>query len=214
MKTKEQLEVKIARSKARVESRNERKYKAMLLQDIPMLLPKDERDEREESGKRPILRKNWKEIEICRLTEARNNTPKDVKPKDFHCDELKARRKDRRERLKKIKQAEDNSCLPQAIYYKKGSNCSKRKTDARIRFEMRIMLLRGKDAARAARRQSREDKAKYEASLVAFKETYIRTYKVQEINILDDMHYHKKNRKAGRKSTAKVYSTTKDKLAA
>lgn len=43
-----------------------------------------------------------------------------------------------------------------------------------------IIVLSHKLANKIARNQSKEDKAKYKASLVAFKETYVRTYKVPE----------------------------------
>lgn len=85
--------------------------------------------------------------------------------------------------------------------------------EAQTKWDM--MILHMKEAVRSAKKQSVEDKAKYKASLVAFKEAHVRTNKVQENNILDAKPRHKKNRKAGRKSTAKVYSMRKKaKLAA
>lgn len=79
-----------------------------------------------------------------------------------------------------------------------------------------MMIIHMKQAEIASAKQSKEDKAKYKASLVAFKETYVRTYKVQENNILDanKQHSRKRNRGFARKSTAKIYQMKKAKLAA
>lgn len=78
-----------------------------------------------------------------------------------------------------------------------------------------IIVLSHKLANKIARNQSKEDKAKYRASLVAFKETYVRTYKVQENYMLDadKKHSKKKNRGFARKSTAKIYKMKKVMLA-
>lgn len=87
-------------------------------------------------------------------------------------------------------------------------------TTAQAKFNM--MIIHMKQAEIASAKQSKEDKAKYKASLVAFKETYVRTYKVQENNILDanKQHSRKRNRGFARKSTAKIYQMKKAKLAA
>lgn len=79
-----------------------------------------------------------------------------------------------------------------------------------------MMIIHMKRAEIASAKQSKEDKAKHKASLVAFKETYVRTYKVQENNILDanKQHSRKRNRGFARKSTAKIYQMKKAKLAA
>lgn len=87
-------------------------------------------------------------------------------------------------------------------------------TTAQAKFNM--MIIHMKRAEIASAKQSKEDKAKHKASLVAFKETYVRTYKVQENNILDanKQHSRKRNRGFARKSTAKIYRMKKAKLAA
>lgn len=59
----------------------------------------------------------------------------------------------------------------------------------------------------------KEDKAKHKASLVAFKETYKRTYNTEPVDHTN-CHRQKKNRGFARKSTAKIYQMKKVKLAA
>jgi len=85
-----------------------------------------------------------------------------------------------------------------------------------VKRKKHIIVLSHKLANKIARNQSKEDKAKYKASLVAFKETYVCTYKVQENYMLDadKKHSRKKNRGFARKSTAKIYQMKKAKLAA
>lgn len=193
MKTnkKEHIEAKIARSKARIEARNQRKAEAKLLQGVPMIVFKEGVEARV---------KAWKEIKVCQLVESRSKTPM-VIPKDFYSEELKSRRKAKRERLKALLEAHKSKFKLQSTSYFKDKV---KQIDAQAKWD--TMILHMKEAARSAKKQSVEDKAKYKASLVAFKEAHVRTNKVQENNILDAKPRHKKNRKAGRKSTAKVYS--------
>lgn len=94
MKTKEQIEAKIARSKKRIELRNIWKDDRRSLQGCKMLVSAEEAKDREEAGKKPIVPKKWKEERNARVREARERSAKiDFQPKDFHCDELKERRK-------------------------------------------------------------------------------------------------------------------------
>lgn len=76
-----------------------------------------------------------------------------------------------------------------------------------------IIVLSHKLANKIARIQSKEDKAKHKASLVAFKETYKRTFNTEPVDHTN-CHRQKKNRGFARKSTARIYQMKKAKQAA
>lgn len=212
MKTKEQIEAKIARSKKRVETRNAWKESRRALQGAKMLISKEEAEAREKAGKKPIVPKKWKEEKRKLLLESKKQLK--VEPKDFHSEELKARRKAKRERLKAIRRKMEIDYIPQAIRYPAISKIGKKQAAAQAKFN--IMIINIKQLKAKAKKQSKEDKAKHKASLVAFKETYVRTYKVQENYMLDadKKHNRKKNRGFAQKSTAKMYQMKKARLAA
>lgn len=166
MKTKEQIEAKIARSKAKVKARNA--YKAAKAQI---------------SGRNPKVK-------------GENTCPTWDDPK------LVAKRKAKKERMKKLAVERDESFKPQAInYIKKQSS----QIEAQAKFNM--FLITVKQAKVKSAQQSKEDKAKHKASLVEFKTKYVRTYKVGNTqNPVKETGRHKKNRGTARKSTARIYS--------
>lgn len=163
MKTKEQLEAKIARSKARVEARNTRKAEAKLLQGVPMIVTKEEVEARIKAEKKPITRKKWKEIKVCQLVEAQSKTVK-VMLRNFYSEELKSRRKAKREHLKALLKARKSKFNPQCISYFRNKV---KQAEAQAKWNM--MILHIKEANNFAKKQSIKDKAKYKASLVASK---------------------------------------------
>ena len=167
MKTKEQIEAKIARSKKRIELRNIWRADRRSLEGCKMLISKEEAEAREKAGKKPIVPKKWKEERNARIREARERSAKvDFQPKDFHCDELKERRKAKKAHRKALMLKAKEAMLTKAI--KRG--LKHKDVDA---IKHTIVLTAKLDRA-IARKQSKEDKAKYKASLVAFKKTYVR----------------------------------------
>lgn len=208
MKTKEQIEAKIARSKKRIELRNIWKADRRSLEGCKMLISKEEAEAREKAGKKPIVPKKWKEERNARIREARERSAKvDFQPKDFHCDELKERRKAKKAHRKALMLKAKEAMLTKAI--KRG--LKHKDVDA---IKHTIVLTAKLDRA-IARKQSKEDKAKYKASLVEFKTKYVRTYKVGNTRCPEKgTGRHKKNRGFARNSTAKVYSMKQAKQAA
>lgn len=166
MKTnkKEHIEAKIARSKARIEARNAHKAEARLLQGVPMFVSEEEKEAREKAEKKPITPKKWKEIQVCKLVEAQAKTPKDVKPKDFYSEELKSRRKAKREHLKTIVDKRKESFKLQSTSYSKQNE---KQSIAQAKFNMMILAM--KEKQKLSKKQSKEDKAKHKASLAASK---------------------------------------------
>lgn len=158
-------EYKIARSKERIAARNARKESRRILQGAKMLISKEEIEAREKAGKKPITPKKWKEDEKKRLLEARNSLK--AKPKDFYSEELKARRKAKKKRLRAIRKKIEESFNPQSIFYPKYNSHINPHIAAQAKFD--IMILHIKQSKAAAKKQSKEDKAKYKASLVASK---------------------------------------------
>lgn len=126
---------------------------------------------------------------------------------------LQEKRAKRKAHLKALAEARKEHFKLQTPNYPQ-FNKDNKLTTAQAKFNM--MIIHMKRAEIASAKQSKEDKAKHKASLVAFKETYVRTYKVQENNILDanKQHSRKRNRGFARKSTAKIYQMKKAKLAA
>lgn len=178
MKTKEQIEAKIARSKKRIELRNIWKDDRRSLQGCKMLISAEEAEAREKAGKKPIVPKKWKEERNARIREARERSAKiDFQPKDFHCDELKERRKTKKAHRKALMLKAKEAMLTKAI-----KKVLKHKDVDAIKHT--IVLTAKLDRA-MARKQSKEDKAKYKASLVEFKKNYVRTYNVSTKTILD-----------------------------
>lgn len=163
-------EYKIARSEERVAARNAQKAERRALQGVKMFVSEEEAKAREKEGKKPIVPKKWKEDEKKHLLEARN-LPR-VKPKDFYSEELKVRRKAKRERLKVIHKKIEENFAPQAIFYPKFNKEIKSQIATQVEFDG--MITRIKRLKATAKKQSKEDKAKYKASLVAFKKTYVR----------------------------------------
>lgn len=135
MKTKEQIEAKIARSKARVEARNAYKVTA-----------------RTTSGRKPKVK-------------GENTCPMWNDPK------LKEKRAKRKAHLKVLAEARKEHFKLQTPSYPR-FNKDDKLTTAQAKFNM--MIIRMKQAKIASAKQSKEDKAKYKASLVAFKKTYVR----------------------------------------
>lgn len=137
MKTKEQIETKIARNKARVEARNA--YKAEQAKIL---------------GRKPKVK-------------GENTCPAWDDPK------LVAKRKAKKEHMKKLAAKRAKSFKPQAINYIKKQIGQ---TEAQAKFNM--FLIAVKQAKVKSAQQSKEDKAKHKASLIEFKTKYVRTYKV------------------------------------
>lgn len=200
MMDKKNKQYKIARSKKRVESRNLWKESRKSLQGCKMLISAEEAKAREEVGKKPITPKKWKEERNARIREAHEQSAKiDFQPKDFHCNELKERRKVKKATKKALILKAKEAMLTKSIKHE-----LKHKDVDAIKY---TIMLTAKLNRAIARKQSKEDKAKYKASLVEFKTKYVRTYKVGNTNNpVKGTGRHKKNRNFARKSTAKVYS--------
>lgn len=96
----------------------------------------------------------------------------EVKPKDFYSEELKARRKVKRERAKALIENRKRTFVFQSINYPKFNKYDRKQLDAQVKFDH--MIINIKQTKARAKKQSKEDKAKYKASLVTFKETYVR----------------------------------------
>lgn len=124
--------------------------------------------------------------------------------------ELVAKRKAKKEHMKKLAAKRAESFKPQAInYIKKQSS----QIEAQAKYNMFLIVTKQNKVKSA--QQSKEDKAKHKASLVEFKTKYVRTYKVGNTNNpVKGTGRHKKNRNFARKSTAKVYSMKQAKQAA
>jgi hypothetical protein len=135
MKTKEQIEAKIARSKARVEARNAYKVTA-----------------RTTSGRKPKVK-------------GENTCPMWNDPK------LKEKRAKRKAHLKVLAEARKEHFKLQNPSYLR-FNKDNKLTTAQAKFNM--MIIRMKQAKIASAKQSKEDKAKHKASLVALKKAYVR----------------------------------------
>ena len=96
----------------------------------------------------------------------------EVKPKNFYSEELKARRKVKRERAKALIEKRKSTFVFQSINYPKFNKYDRKQLDAQVKFDNMIININQTKAR--AKKQSKEDKAKYKASLVAFKKTYVR----------------------------------------
>lgn len=170
------------------------------------------------SKKRIELRNIWKadrrSLQGCKMlisaeeAEARERSAKiDFQPKDFYCDELKERRKAKKAHRKALILKAKEAMLTKAIKH----GLKHKDIDA---IKHTIVLTAKLDRA-IARKQSKEDKAKYKASLVEFKTKYVRTYKVGNTRCPEKgTGRHKKNRGFARNSTAKIYSMKQAKQAA
>lgn len=200
MMDKKNEQYKIARSKKRIELRNIWKDDRRSLQGCKMLISAEEAEARKKTGKKPIVPKKWKEERNARIREARERSAKiDFQPKDFHCDELKERRKAKKAHRKALILKTKEAMLTKAI--KRG--LKHKDADA---IKHTIILTAKLDRA-IAKKQSKEDKAKYKASLVEFNTKYVRTYKVGNTRCPEKgTERHKKNRGFARNSTAKIYS--------
>lgn len=96
----------------------------------------------------------------------------EVKPKNFYSEELKARRKVKREKAKALIEKRKSTFVFQSINYPKFNKYDRKQLDAQVKFDNMIININQTKAR--AKKQSKEDKAKYKASLVAFKKTYVR----------------------------------------
>jgi hypothetical protein len=96
----------------------------------------------------------------------------EVKPKDFYSEELKARRKVKRERAKALIEKRKSTFVFQSINYPKFNKYDRKQLDAQVKFDNMIININQTKAR--AKKQSKKDKAKYKASLVTFKKTYVR----------------------------------------
>lgn len=160
-------EYKIARSKERVKLRNLWKQSRRSLQGCKMLVLAEEVEARERLGKKPITPKKWKEERNAKIHEAQQLSANSNNiPKDFYCDELKERRKAKKGRKKALILKVKESMLTNVVKHE----LNQKNTEA-IKH---VIMLTSKLNKTIARKQSKEDKAKYKASLVAFKETYVR----------------------------------------
>lgn len=200
MMDKKNEQYKIARSKKRIELRNIWKDDRRSLQGCKMLISAEEAEARKKAEKKPIVPKKWKEERNARIREARERSAKiDFQPKDFHCDELKERRKAKKAHRKALILKTKEAMLTKAI--KRG--LKHKDADA---IKHTIILTAKLDRA-IAKKQSKEDKAKYKASLVEFNTKCVRTYKVGNTRCPEKgTGRHKKNRGFARNSTAKIYS--------
>lgn len=95
-----------------------------------------------------------------------------VKPKNFYSEELKARRKVKRERAKALVEKRKSTFVFQSINYPRFNKYDRKQLDAQVKFDHMIIYM--KQSKAKSIKQSKEDKAKYKASLVAFKKTYVR----------------------------------------
>jgi hypothetical protein len=123
---------------------------------------------------------------------------------------LQEKRAKRKAHLKVLAEARKEHFKLQTPNYPQ-FNKDNKLTTAQAKFNM--MIIHMKQAKIASAKQSKEDKAKHKASLVAFKETYKRTYNTEPVDHTN-CHRQKKNRGFARKSTAKIYQMKKVKLAA
>ena len=201
-------EYKIARSKERVKLRNLWKQSRRSLQGCKMLVLAEEVEACERLGKKPITPKKWKEERNAKIREAQQlSVNSNTISKDFYCNELKERRKAKKERKKTLILKAKEAMLTNAVKHE----LNQKNTEA-IKH---VIMLTSKLNKAIARKQSKEDKAKYKASLVEFKAKYVRTYKVGNTNNpIKGTSSHKKNRGFARKSTAKIYSIRQTKQAA
>lgn len=160
-------EYKIARSKERVKMRNLWKQSRRSLQGCKMLVLAEEVKARERLGKKPITPKKWKEERNAKIREAQQLSANSNNiPKDFYCNELKERRKAKKKRKKALILKVKEAMLTNVVKHE----LNQKNTEA-IKH---VIMLTSKLNKTIARKQSKEDKAKYKASLVAFKETYVR----------------------------------------
>lgn len=119
-------------------------------------------------SKERIVARNARKAERRALQKKHEAVPKEkIKPKDFYCEELKARRKAKKERLRAIRKKIKESFNTQAIFYPKYNSRINPHIAAQAEFD--IMILHIKQSKATAKKQSKEDKAKYKASLVASK---------------------------------------------
>lgn len=201
-------EYKIARSKERVKMRNLWKQSRRSLQGCKMLVLAEEIEARERLGKKPITPKKWKEERNAKIHEAQQLSANSNNiPKDFYCDELKERRKAKKECKKALILKVKEAILTNVVKHE----LNQKNTEA-IKH---VIMLTSKLNKTIARRQSKEDKAKYKASLVEFKIKYVCTHKVGNTNNpVKGTNRHKKNRGFARKSIAKIYSIRQTKQAA
>lgn len=201
-------EYKIARSKERVKLRNLWKQSRKSLQGCKMLVLAEEIEARKRLGKKSITPKKWKEERNTKIHEAQQLSANSNNiPKDFYCDELKERRKAKKERKKALILKVKEAMLTNVVKHE----LNQKNTEA-IKH---VIMLTSKLNKTIARKQSKEDKAKYKASLVEFKTKYVRTYKVGNTNNpVKGTSRHKKNRGFARKSIAKIYSIRQTKQAA
>lgn len=91
----------------------------------------------------------------------------EVKPKNFYSEELKARRKVKRERAKVLVEKIKSTFVFQSINYPRFNKYDRKQLDAQVKFDH--MIIHMKQSKAKSIKQSKEDKAKYKASLVAFK---------------------------------------------
>lgn len=201
-------EYKIARSKERVKLRNLWKQSRRSLQECKMLVLAEEVEARERLGKKPIIPKKWKEERNAKIREAQQLSANSNNiPKDFYCNELKERRKVKKERKKALIPKVKEAMLTNVVKHE----LNQKNTEA-IKH---VIMLTSKLNKTIARKQSKEDKAKYKASLVEFKTKYVCTHKVGNTNnSVKGTGRHKKNRGFARKSIAKIYSIRQTKQAA
>lgn len=160
-------EYKIARSKERVNLRNLWKQSRKSLQCCKMIVLAEEVKAREKLGKKPITPKKWKEERNAKIREAQQLSANSNNiPKDFYCNELKERRKAKKERKKALMLKVKEAMLTNVVKHE----LNQKNTEA-IKH---VIMLTSKLNKAIARKQSKEDKAKYKASLVAFKKAYVR----------------------------------------
>lgn len=158
------------RSKKRIKERNALKASRKALQGAKMLISNEEAKLREESGKRPILRKKWKEEARRARLEAQQQM-KPVPPKDFYSEELKARREAKKAHLKDLQKRASEKFKLQVISYIKIRANTIKKLEKMAKFSAFIDKM--KRDKKISLLQSKIDKAKHKASLAAFKQTYV-----------------------------------------
>lgn len=161
---------KEARSKKRIEERNAYKESRRALQGAKMLISEEEAKLREENGKRPILRKKWKEDARKARLEAQQRT-KHVSPKDFYSEELKARRKAKKAHLRDLQKKASEKFKLQAVSYVKIRVDTVKRLEKTAKFNAFIdKIARDKKVSLL---QSKIDKAKHKASLITLKKAYV-----------------------------------------
>lgn len=161
---------KEARSKKRIKERNALKASRKALQGAKMLISKEEAKLREENGKQPIRRKKWKEDNRRAHIEAQQRT-KPVPPKDFYSEELKARRKAKKAHLKDFQNKASEKFKLQVISYIKIRTTTVEKLEKMAKFSAFIDKI--KRDKKISLLQSKIDKAKHKASLIALKQAYV-----------------------------------------